>query len=112
MKAYTPFDDSQQKDRRRATADASSDVSAYAAHRQGVENTLPSHYAAGIVKIHDGYNDQDGNHGVVQLVLGQEKVGIDGAVRRSSGWRETSLGSNGEINALLLMLGVGGTNVG
>lgn len=95
MKAYTPFDDSQQKDRRRATEDPSSDVSRYAPHRQGIENTLPSHYAAGIVKIHDGYNDQSGEHGTVQFVLGQEKVGLSSSA--TAKWRESTGGSGANL---------------
>lgn len=68
-----PFDDSLQKDRRRATKDQSTDTSAIDAYRQGVELTSPAHFANGIAKIHDGYNDQSGEHGVPQLVYGQER---------------------------------------
>jgi hypothetical protein len=68
-----PFDDSLQKDRRRATKDQSTDTSAIDAYRQGVELTSPIHFANGIAKIHDGYNDQSGEHGVPQLVYGQER---------------------------------------
>jgi hypothetical protein len=68
-----PFDDSRQKDLRRATKDQSTDTSAIDAYRQGVELTSPIHFANGIAKIHDGYNDQSGEHGVPQLVYGQER---------------------------------------
>jgi hypothetical protein len=68
-----PFDDSHQKDRRRGTRDQSTDTSAIDAYRQGVELTSPKHFANGIAKIHDGYNDQSGEHGVPQLVYGQER---------------------------------------
>ncbi len=67
------FDDSRQKDRRRATRDPSSDTSETDAYRQGVELTTPSHFANGIAKIHDGYNDQSGEHGIPQMVYGQER---------------------------------------
>jgi hypothetical protein len=73
MGNITPFDDSLQKDRRRSTRNASSDTSEIDPFRQGVELTLPSHFANGIVKIHDGYNDQSGQHGVPQFVYGQER---------------------------------------
>ncbi len=68
-----PFDDSQQKDRRRSNVDANTDTSTFDAYRQGVELTSPVHYANGIVKIHNGYNDQTGKHEVPVLVLGQER---------------------------------------
>lgn len=68
-----PFDDSLQKDRRRGTVDQSTDTSAVDAYRQGVELTSPKHFANGIAKIHDGYNDQTGQHGVPDLVLGQSR---------------------------------------
>jgi hypothetical protein len=68
-----PFDDSQQKDRRRSTTNSSTNTSAIDAYRQGVELTNPIHFANGIAKIHDGYNDQTGQHGVPDLVLGQSR---------------------------------------
>lgn len=68
-----PFDDSLQKDRRRGTVDQSTDTSAVDAYRQGVELTSPKHFANGIAKIHDGYNEQSGQHGVPDLVLGQSR---------------------------------------
>ncbi len=68
-----PFDDSFQKDRRRATTNPSTNTSAIDPYRQGVELTKPSHFANGIAKIHDGYNDQTGEHGVPDLVLGQSR---------------------------------------
>lgn len=69
----SPFDDSLEKDRRRATEDANTDTSPYDAYRQGVELTRDIHYTKGIIKIHNGYNGQYGNHEVPQLVLGQER---------------------------------------
>lgn len=69
----SPFDDSLQKDRRRGTSNQSTNTSNFDAYRQGVELTKPSHYANGIAKIHDGYNDQTGIHGVSDLVLGQQR---------------------------------------
>lgn len=69
----SPFDDSLQKDRRRGTSNQSTNTSNFDAYRQGVELTKPSYYANGIAKIHDGYNDQTGNHGVGDLVLGQQR---------------------------------------
>ncbi len=71
-----PFDDSQQRDRRRSSIDANTDTSPFDAYRQGVELTSPNHYANGVVKIHNGYNDQTGNHEVPTLVLGQGRPRI------------------------------------
>jgi len=68
-----PFDDSHQKDRRRSARNPSTNTSAIDPYRQGVELSKPSDFANGIAKIHDGYNDQTGEHGVPQLVLGQER---------------------------------------
>ena len=68
-----PFDDSLQKDRRRSTKNSSTDTSSIDAYRQGIELTMPKHFANGIAKIHDGYNDQSGEHGVPQLVYGQDR---------------------------------------
>jgi hypothetical protein len=69
-----PFDDSQQKDRRRSSTNSSNNTSGVDAYRQGVELTSPAHFANGIAKIHGGYNDQSGEHGVPELVLGQSKL--------------------------------------
>ena len=68
-----PFDDSLQKDRRRGTVNQSTNTSIVDAYRQGVELTSPKHFANGIAKIHSGYNDQTGQHGVPDLVLGQSR---------------------------------------
>jgi len=66
-----PFDDSLEKDRHKATEDVNTDTRGYDAYRQGVELTMPNHFANGIAKIHNGYNGQSGNHEVPTLVLGQ-----------------------------------------
>jgi len=68
-----PFDDSQEKDRRRSSTNSSTDTSPVDAFRQGVELTRTVHYANGIAKIHSGYNGQSGNHEVPQFVLGQDR---------------------------------------
>jgi hypothetical protein len=68
-----PFDDSLQKNRRRSTTNSSTSTSVIDAYRQGVELTKPSDFALGIAKIHDGYNDQTGQHGVSQFIYGQER---------------------------------------
>lgn len=68
-----PFDDSLQKDRRRSTTNSSTNTSTVDAFRQGVELTKSSYFTLGIAKIHDGYNDQSGQHGVTQFVYGQER---------------------------------------
>lgn len=73
VRRIRPFDDSQQKDRRRSTTNPSTNTSAIDPYRQGVELTNPVHFANGIAKIHDGYNDQTGQHGVPDLVLGQSR---------------------------------------
>lgn len=74
MIRITPFDDSQQKDRRRASEDQSSNTGTTDAYRQGVELTNSKHYAQGMCKIHSGYNEQSGNHEVPQFVLGQGRA--------------------------------------
>jgi len=72
-RSIKPFDDSQEKDRRRSSTNSSTDTSPVDAFRQGVELTRTVHYANGIVKIHSGYNGQSGNHEVPQFVLGQDR---------------------------------------
>lgn len=67
-----PFDDSQQKDRRKPST-VHSNTSTFDAYRQGVELTKSSDYASGIAKIHNGNNDQDGQHDALQVVYGQIK---------------------------------------
>lgn len=66
-----PFDDSQQKDRRRASENQSTSTSVLDAHRQGVELTHTKHYAQGMVKIHAGYNGHTGDHTIPQFMYGQ-----------------------------------------
>ena len=65
-----PFDDSQQKDIRRASENQSTSTSELDAYRQGVELTQTKHYAQGMVKIHSGFNGQSGLHDVPQHTLG------------------------------------------
>ncbi len=72
-KRIPPFDDSLRKDRRRNTSNNSTDTTPFDAYRQGVELSKPSDFTHGIAKIHDGYNDQSGQHGVPDLVLGQSR---------------------------------------
>ena len=71
MITTTPFDDSQQKDRRRATENQYTSTSELDPYRQGVELTQTKHYAQGMVKIHAGFNGQSGAHTVPQFVYGQ-----------------------------------------
>jgi hypothetical protein len=73
MKTIDPFDDSQQRDRRHADADPWTSTSEFDQYRQGVELTQTKHYAQGMVKIHAGYNGQDGNHTIPQLAYGQSQ---------------------------------------
>lgn len=78
MMTITPFDDSQQKDRRRATHNARTSTSELDQFRQGVELTQTKHYAQGMVKIHAGFNGQTGVHTVPTFVYGQtQKVFLD-----------------------------------
>ncbi len=72
--ANPPFDDSRQKDRRKATEDASNNTVVYDPYRQGVELTQAKQYAAGIVKILNEYDDHDGNREVKNMFLGQLTV--------------------------------------
>lgn len=69
-----PFDDSLEKDRRRADENANTSTSTTDAYRQGVELTRAVHFANGIAKIHNGHNGQSGNHEVPTLVLGQGRA--------------------------------------
>ena len=71
MITIAPFDDSQQKDRRRASENQNTSTVELDAYRQGVELTQSKHYAQGMVKIHAGYNGQTGDHTVPQFVYGQ-----------------------------------------
>ena len=71
MITITPFDDSQQKDARRALSNQSTNTSDFDQYRQGVELTQTKHYTQGVVKIHAGFNGQSGIHTVPQSVYGQ-----------------------------------------
>jgi len=71
MITIQPFDDSQQKDRRRAARNPSTLTNDLDQYRQGVELTQTKHYAQGMVKIHSGFNGQTGVHTVPQFVYGQ-----------------------------------------
>lgn len=66
-----PFDDSQQKDHRRATENQHTNTAQLDPHRQGVELTLSKYYALGMVKIHLGDRGQSGDHQVTHMTLGQ-----------------------------------------
>ena len=73
MITIAPFDDSQQKDRRRSVRNQQTNTSEFDQYRQGTELTLTKHYAQGMVKIHAGFNGQSGDHTVPQMVYGQSQ---------------------------------------
>jgi len=70
MIKIAPFDDSLEKDRRRASENQSTNTNNLDAYRQGVELTTEKHYAQGMVKIHSGFNGQSGGHEIPQHTLG------------------------------------------
>lgn len=76
MITIAPYDDSQQKDYRRASQNQSTSTSELDQYRQGVELTHVKHYAQGMVKIHAGFNGQTGVHTVPQFVYGQTQKTI------------------------------------
>ncbi len=71
MILITPYDDSQQRDIRRASQNQNTLTNEFDQYRQGVELTHAKHFAQGMVKIHAGFNGQTGVHTVPQFVYGQ-----------------------------------------